>query len=52
MGDTVERLRTLVNFGRNLRWQSRCYRPRDEDEVLEILERHRSERIRAVGSLH
>ena len=52
MGNTVERLRTLVNFGRNLRWQSRCYRPRNEDEVLEILERHRSQRIRAIGSLH
>ena len=52
MGNTVERLQALVNFGRNLRWQSRCYRPRNEDEVLEILERHRSERIRAIGSLH
>ena len=52
MGNTVERMRTLVNFGRNLKWQSRCYRPRTEDEVLEILERHRSERVRAVGSLH
>ena len=52
MGNTVERLRTLVNFGRNLKWQSRCYRPRNEDEVLEILERHCAERIRAIGSLH
>ena len=52
MSETVGRLRTLVNFGRNLKWQTRCYRPRNEDEVLEILERHRSDRIRAVGSLH
>src|SRR5262245_4165079 len=52
MGNTVEQLRTLVNFGGNLRWQTRCYRPRNEDELLEILERHRADRIRAVGSLH
>jgi FAD/FMN-containing dehydrogenase len=47
-----EHRRTLVNFGGNRTWQPRCYRPRDESEVLQILARHRSERIRAVGSLH
>ena len=52
MGNLVERRRKLANFGRNLRWQARCYRPRNDDEVLEILERHSTERIRAIGSLH
>jgi len=37
MGNQVERRRTLVNFGRNLRWQALCYRPRNDDDVLEIL---------------
>jgi FAD/FMN-containing dehydrogenase len=46
------RRRTLVNFGGNRAWHARCYRPRDEQEVLAILARHRAERIRAVGSLH
>ena len=45
--------RTLANFGGNQRWQPRrSYRPRSEQEVLDILSRHRSERIRAIGSLH
>lgn len=52
MSYAVTRPRTLVNFGRNLRWQARGYRPRDDDAVLAILGRHRSERIRAIGSLH
>lgn len=43
---------TLANFGGNLRWQARCYRPRDEPAVLGILARHRGEKIRAFGSLH
>src|SRR5262245_63408248 len=44
--------RTFVNFGGNVTWEARCYRPRDEQDVLAILSRHRSERIRAIGSLH
>jgi len=52
MEHDFEQRRTLVNFGGNSRWQARCYRPRDEQAVLNILERHRSERIRAIGSLH
>ena len=52
MGNGVEQRRTFVNFGRNLKWRGRCYRPRNDDDVLEILERHRSEQIRAIGSLH
>jgi FAD/FMN-containing dehydrogenase len=44
--------RTLVNFGGNRSWRARCYRPRDEGEVRDILARHRAERIRAIGSLH
>ncbi len=47
-----ERRRELVNFGGNVTWQARCYRPRNEEEVLQILGRHRSERVRAIGSLH
>jgi hypothetical protein len=41
-----------TNFGGNQSWESRCYRPGSEAEVLEILDRHRSGRIRAVGSKH
>jgi L-gulono-1,4-lactone dehydrogenase len=52
MGNGVERLRTFVNFGRNVRWQARRYHPRNDDDVLEILARHGAERIRAIGSLH
>jgi FAD/FMN-containing dehydrogenase len=44
--------RRLVNFGGNRTWDARCYRPRDAEEVLDILARHRTERIRAIGSLH
>jgi hypothetical protein len=47
-----QRRRELVNFGGNVTWQARCYRPRNEQEVLQILGRHRSERVRAIGSLH
>jgi len=52
MGNQVERRRNLANFGRNLGWQSRWYRPRNDDDVLEIMERHRTERVRAIGALH
>ena len=38
------------NFGGNQRWRSRRYSPRSEEEVLAILERHRHEHIRALGS--
>ena len=41
------------NFGGNQRWQAqRHYRPESEDEVLAILDRHRRDRIRALGSGH
>ena len=33
-------------------WESLCYRPASEAEVLEILDRHRQGQIRAVGSKH
>src|SRR5881394_3114145 len=52
MGNQVEQRRKLANFGRNLNWQSRWYRPRNDDDVLEILEKHRTERVRAIGALH
>jgi FAD/FMN-containing dehydrogenase len=43
----------LQNFGRNLDLRpSAYYEPRMESEVLEILGRHRGEKIRAIGSLH
>lgn len=43
----------VENFGRNLSFRPvHQYRPRDEAEVLEILGRHRSSRLRAVGRLH
>ena len=41
------------NFGRNQVLQpSAAYTPADEQEVLQILDRHRGQRIRAVGRLH
>ena len=44
--------RRIANFGGNQVWQARCYQPRDEQEVLDILQRHRGDRIRALGALH
>jgi L-gulonolactone oxidase len=41
-----------TNFGGNLGWAARCYQPKTEDEVLEILERHRHGHIRVVGARH
>jgi len=41
------------NFGRNqVLKPSQAYTPADEQEVLQILDRHRGQRIRAVGRLH
>lgn len=43
----------LQNFGRNLDlYPTGYYEPQSEIEVLEILNRHRGEQIRAIGSLH
>jgi FAD/FMN-containing dehydrogenase len=43
----------LANFGRNISIQPTAYyEPRDEQELLQILERHRGQQIRAVGRLH
>lgn len=45
--------RTLHNFGRNVAFTpTAAYAPKSEAEVLDILERHAGDRIRAVGSLH
>ena len=42
-----------INFGGNIELSSESlYAPRTEAEVLEILERHRGQSIRAVGRLH
>jgi len=44
---------TIHNFGRNLSFAPRhVYSPRSEEEVLEILRRHRGAKIRAIGRLH
>jgi FAD/FMN-containing dehydrogenase len=49
----VSRTKHLKNFGRNLDIHPDAYyEPRDEREVLEILQRHRGESLRAIGSLH
>jgi FAD/FMN-containing dehydrogenase len=43
----------LQNFGRNLELRPAAYyEPQNEREVLEILDRHRGEQLRAIGSLH
>jgi L-gulono-1,4-lactone dehydrogenase len=42
----------VVNFGGNLTWQTRCYRPASEAEILDILARHAGGRIRVPGSRH
>jgi FAD/FMN-containing dehydrogenase len=45
--------REFVNFGRDIRFRARhVYCPASEAEVLEVLDRHRGGRVRAVGSLH
>src|SRR5579871_5498889 len=44
---------TVTNFGGNIRFAPRClYRPRDEAEVLAILDRHARGKIRVRGALH
>lgn len=44
---------TIENFGRNVRFRPAAYCvPLDEAGVLEVLARHRGQKIRAVGSLH
>lgn len=49
----VSNTKHLQNFGRNLDlYPTAYYEPRTEREVLEILDRHRGENIRAIGSLH
>lgn len=41
------------NFGRNVQSKpDKFYRPGSEAEVLKILEKHRGQRIRAVGRMH
>lgn len=43
----------VVNFGSNLEFTPReFYRPTSENEVLQILDRHRGQKIRVVGRLH
>jgi L-gulono-1,4-lactone dehydrogenase len=43
----------IENFGRNVSWTPKHhYKPQSETELLEIMDRHRGERIRVVASLH
>src|SRR5438045_3141251 len=43
----------ITNFGGNVAFTpARFYAPRSEAEVVEILARHRGEKIRCIGSLH
>lgn len=43
----------LQNFGENLAFEPATYsEPRTEDEVLALLEQHRGQSIRTIGSLH
>lgn len=43
----------ILNFGRNVTISPRrIYTPRTEQEVLEILDRHRGDRIRCIGRRH
>jgi L-gulono-1,4-lactone dehydrogenase len=44
--------RTLINFGGNQTWAARCYRPRNEADVLAILTRHAKDGIRVLGAGH
>lgn len=49
----VSNTKHLQNFGRNLDlYPTAYYEPRTEREVLEILNRHRGEQLRAIGRLH
>jgi FAD/FMN-containing dehydrogenase len=41
-----------TNFGGNQTWESRCHQPATEAEVIEILDRTKNGRIRAMGSKH
>jgi FAD/FMN-containing dehydrogenase len=43
---------TVTNFGGNQTWRARCYQPRHEQDVLDILQRHRHGQVRAFGALH
>lgn len=49
----MKRTKRIRNFGENVSFApAHRYRPRSEEEVLEILDRHRDGGIRAVGTLH
>lgn len=45
--------RSISNFGGNVRFEPAGYfEPRDEADVIAILNRHRAHQIRVIGSLH
>lgn len=41
-----------TNFGGNQSWESRCYKPANEAELLDIMARHKDGQIRPMGSKH
>jgi L-gulono-1,4-lactone dehydrogenase len=48
----MDQLTRQTNFGGNQSWSTRRYQPASEAEVLEILARHASGSIRALGAGH
>src|SRR5437762_1601703 len=53
MEDVISSPTTITNFGGNLAFQPKhCYVPRDEAELLAILNRHALGKIRVVGARH
>jgi FAD/FMN-containing dehydrogenase len=49
----MNQAKLIKNFGRNLRFKPKYfYSPKNEMELLDILQQHKDGKIRAVGSLH
>lgn len=52
-GMKTEQPRLISNFGNNVHFSPKnFYTPKNEEEVLAILDSHSNEKIRAIGSLH
>jgi len=49
----MQQTKLIQNFGRNLRFKPRqLYSPKNENILLEILDQHRDDKVRVIGSLH
>ena len=49
----MEQAKIVQNFGHNLRFKpSHVYSPVNKDELIDILEKHKSGKIRVVASKH